>query len=152
MMKAAQDRQQIYADLHLKDIEFAVDDKVLLNVSPMRGVMRFEKKGKLSEKFIGQYEILKNIRELAYQLALPPLMDRVHNVFYVSQLQKYVSDPSHVLEVENIKLDESLTYAEVPKEILYRKVRKIRNGSLSVSINLIEIDDLRCIVVYILQD
>ncbi|XP_074314032.1 uncharacterized protein LOC141649237 [Silene latifolia] len=59
---------------------------------------------------------------------LPPSLDRVHNIFHVSQLRKYVSDPSHVLEVENIELDEALTYIEVPKEILDSKVRKTRNG------------------------
>ncbi|XP_074314283.1 uncharacterized protein LOC141649492 [Silene latifolia] len=127
-MRAAQDRQKSYADLHRRDIEFAVGDKVLLKVSPMRGVMRFGKKGKLSQKFIGPYEILDRVGEVAYRLALPPALDRVHNVFHVSQLRKYVSDPSHILEMENIELDESLSYAEIPKEILDRKVRKTRNG------------------------
>ncbi|XP_074277555.1 uncharacterized protein LOC141601189 [Silene latifolia] len=126
-MKAAQDRQNSYADLHRRDIEFAVGDKVLLKVLPMRGVMRFGKGGKLSQKFIGSYEILGRVGEVAYRLALPLSLDRVHNVFHVSQLRKYVSDPSYVLEVEIIELDEALTYAEVPKEILYRKVRKTRN-------------------------
>ncbi|XP_074277497.1 uncharacterized protein LOC141601129 [Silene latifolia] len=127
-MRAAQDRQKSYADLHRRDIEFAVGDKVLLKVSPMRGVMRFGKKGKLSQKFIGPYEILDRVGEVAYRLALPPALDRVHNVFHVSQLRKYVSDPSHILEMENIELDESLSYDEIPKEILDRKVRKTRNG------------------------
>ncbi|XP_074288838.1 uncharacterized protein LOC141613989 [Silene latifolia] len=70
----------------------------------MRGVMRFEKKGKLSQMFIGPYEILDRVGELAYRLALPPDLDRFHNVFHVSQLRKFVSVPSHVLEVENIEL------------------------------------------------
>ncbi|XP_074289501.1 uncharacterized protein LOC141614653 [Silene latifolia] len=64
---------------------------------------------------------------VAYKLDLPPALDRVHNVFLVSQLRKFVSDPSHVLEVENIEIDESLSYAEVPIEILDHKVRKTRN-------------------------
>ncbi|XP_074271314.1 uncharacterized protein LOC141595246 [Silene latifolia] len=127
-MKAAQDREKRYADLHRKDIEFEVGDKVLLKVSPMRGVMRFGKRGKLSQKFIGPYEILDRVGEVAYRLILPPSLDRVHNIFHVLQLRKYVSDPSHVLEVENIELDEALTYAELLKDILDRKVRKTRNG------------------------
>ncbi|XP_074265672.1 uncharacterized protein LOC141588116 [Silene latifolia] len=94
----------------------------------MRGVMRFRKRGKLSQKFIGAYEILDKVGEVAYCLALPPALDRVHNVFHVSQLQKYVRDPSHVLEAEPIELDDALTYVETPKEILDRKVRKIRHG------------------------
>ncbi|XP_074266037.1 uncharacterized protein LOC141588496 [Silene latifolia] len=121
-MKAAQDRQKSYTVLHRMDIEFPVGDKVLLKVSPMREVMRFGKRGKLSQNFIGSYEILDRIGEVSYRLALPPSLNRVHNVFPVSQLRKYVSDPSYVLEVENIELDESQTYAEVHKEILDRKV------------------------------
>ncbi|XP_074291657.1 uncharacterized protein LOC141618447 [Silene latifolia] len=90
--------------------------------------MGFGKKGKLSQKFIGPYEILDRVGEVAYRIALPPSLDRVHNVFHVSQLRKYVCDLSHVLEVENIELDESLTYAEFPKEILDTKVRNTKNG------------------------
>lgn len=127
-MKGAQDRQKSYADLHRRDVEFVVGDKVLLRVSPMKGVMRFGKKGKLSQKFIGPYEILDRVGEVAYRLALPPSLVRVHNVFHVSQLRKYVSDPSHVIEAETIELDGSLNYEEIPIEILDRKVRKTRRS------------------------
>ncbi|XP_074277984.1 uncharacterized protein LOC141601589 [Silene latifolia] len=127
-MKAALDRQKCYADLHRRNIEFVVGDKVLLKVSPMRGVMRLGKREKLSQKFNGPYEILDRIGEVANRLALPPSLDRVHDVFHVSQLRKYVNDPSHVLEVKNIKLGESLTYVEVPKLIFDRKLHKTRNG------------------------
>ncbi|XP_074265674.1 uncharacterized protein LOC141588118 [Silene latifolia] len=129
-MKAYQDRQKSYADLHRRDIEFEVSDKVLLKVSPMRGVMRFCKRGKLNQKFIGLYEISDRVGEVAYRLASPPSLDGVHYLFHVSRLRKYVSDPSHVLEVENIELDEALTYAEVPIKILNSKVCKTRNGEI----------------------
>ncbi|XP_074282945.1 uncharacterized protein LOC141607492 [Silene latifolia] len=105
-----------------------VGDKALLKVSPMRGVIRFGKREKSSPKFIGPYEILDRVGGVVYQLALPPSLDRVHNMFHASQLRKYVSDTSHVLGAENIELDEVLTYVEIPKEILDRKVRKTRNG------------------------
>ncbi|XP_074277151.1 uncharacterized protein LOC141600799 [Silene latifolia] len=81
-MKAAQDRQKSYAYLHRRDIEFEVGDKVLLKVSPMHGVMRFGKREKLSQKFVGPYEILDRIGEVAYRIALPPALDRVYNVFH----------------------------------------------------------------------
>ncbi|XP_074299878.1 uncharacterized protein LOC141631055 [Silene latifolia] len=74
------------------------------------------------------HEILDQVGEVDYRLVLSPVFDRVHNVFHVSQLRKYVTDPSHVHEVEHIELDEALTYVETPKEILDRKVRKTRNG------------------------
>ncbi|XP_074315251.1 uncharacterized protein LOC141651436 [Silene latifolia] len=127
-MRATQDRQKSYADLRRSDIEFAVGDKVILKVSTMRGVMRFGKRGNLNQKFIGSYEILDRVGEVAYRLALPPALDRVHNVFHSSQLRKCISDPSHVLEAETIKLDDAVTYVETPKEILDRKLRKTRHG------------------------
>ncbi|XP_074291039.1 uncharacterized protein LOC141617792 [Silene latifolia] len=117
-MRAAQDREKSYANLRRSDIEFAVGYKVLLKVYPMRGVMRFGKKEKLSQKFTAPYEILDRVREVAYSLVVPPALDRVHNVFHVSQLRKYISDPLHVLEAETIELDDALTYVETPKEIL----------------------------------
>ena len=131
-MKTAQDRQKSYADVHRRPMEFEVGDKVLLKVSPMKGVMRFGKKGKLSPKFIGPYEILDRVGEVAYHLALPPCLDRVHNVFHVSQLRKYLSDPSHVIEPETIQLDDTLTYEEIPVEILDRKVRNTRRAETAI--------------------
>ncbi|XP_048491431.1 uncharacterized protein LOC125492760 [Beta vulgaris subsp. vulgaris] len=94
--------------------------------------MRFEKKGKLSPKFIGPYEILDRIGEVAYRLALPPGVDRAHNVFHVSQLRRYISDPSHVLQPESLQLDDNMTYEEFPVQILDHKVRKTRKGETKI--------------------
>ncbi|CAH9114854.1 unnamed protein product [Cuscuta epithymum] len=110
-MKAAQDRQKSYADLGRKPAEFELGEKVLLKVSPTRGVMRFGKKGKLSPRFIGPYDILEKVGKVAYRLALPTELDKVHNVFHVSQLKKYVRDESHIInpEVRNPRLNMSQT-------------------------------------------
>ncbi|XP_074314275.1 uncharacterized protein LOC141649484 [Silene latifolia] len=128
-MRATQDRQKSYGDLRRSDIDFAVGDKVLLKVAPMGGVTRFGKRGKSNQKFIGPYEISDRVGEVAYRFALPPALDRVHNVFHVSQLRKYISDPSYVLEAKMIKLDDVLTYVETPKEILDRKEALLRSTS-----------------------
>ncbi|XP_019198272.1 PREDICTED: uncharacterized protein LOC109192134 [Ipomoea nil] len=122
-MKMAQDRQKSYADLGRKPAEFLVGEKVWLKVSPTRGVMRFGKKGKLSPRFIGPYEILERIGNLAYRLALPMELERVHNVFHVSQLKKYVYDPSHVIPPEVVPLDGTMSYEERPIRILDSKTR-----------------------------
>ncbi|XP_074278661.1 uncharacterized protein LOC141602256 [Silene latifolia] len=98
----------------------------------MRGVMRFGKRGKLNKKYIGPYEILHWVGEVYYRLALPPSLDRVHNVFHMSPLRKYVSDPTHILEPEAVEVDESLTYVETAREIIDRKVRKTRNGETAI--------------------
>ena len=74
-------------------------DKVFLKVLPLRKILRFGKKGKLSPRFIGSYEILERIVPVAYRLALPPELAKLHNVFYVSMLQRYRSDGSHILPV-----------------------------------------------------
>ncbi|XP_074265810.1 uncharacterized protein LOC141588259 [Silene latifolia] len=131
-MHAVRDRQKRYADLKRSEIEFVVGDKVLLKVSPIKGVIIFGKRGKPRQKFIRPYKILDRVGEVAYRLALPPALDKFHNVFHVSQLRKYVSDPTHVLEPEHVEIDEQLSYVEVPKEIFERKVRKNRNGETTL--------------------
>ncbi|XP_074278216.1 uncharacterized protein LOC141601809 [Silene latifolia] len=122
-MRAAQDRQKSFEDLKRSGIEVELGDKVLLKVSPMKDVMRFGKRGKLSQKFIGPYEILDRVGDVPYRLALPPALDRVHNVFHISQLRKYVSDPTHGLKPEHVEIDEQMSYVKMPKEILDRKVQ-----------------------------
>ncbi|XP_074282975.1 uncharacterized protein LOC141607517 [Silene latifolia] len=131
-MRAAQDRQNSYADLKRSEIELEVGYKVFLKVSHMKSVMRFRKRGKPSQKFIKPYEILDRVREVAYRLALPQALGKVHNVFHVSQLRKYVSDPTHVLEPEHVEIDERMSYVEMPKELLHRKVRKTRTGETAL--------------------
>ena len=116
----AQSRQKSYADTRRRDLEFEVGDLVFLKVTPMKGVMRFGKKGKLSPKFIGPFEILKRVGKLAYELALPPALSGVHNVFHVSMLRKYISNPSHILSYETLDLSPNLTYQQQPVKILDR--------------------------------
>ena len=111
-IKQAQDRQKSYADLKRKEIEFQVGDMVFVKVAPYRHVLRFGKKGKLAPRFIGPYEVLERVGKVAYRLALPPDMDRIHNVFHVSMLRKYVSDPSHVLQTGQVELSDKLEYEE----------------------------------------
>ena len=96
-MKAAQSRQKSYADQRRRPLEFRVGDHVFLRVSPTKGIARFGKAGKLSLRYIGPYPITQRVGEVAYQLELPTELQRVHNVFHVLQLRKYISDPSHWL-------------------------------------------------------
>lgn len=131
-MKTAQDRQKSYADKYQWHTEFEVGEKVLLKVSPMKGVTQFGMKGKLSFKFIGPYEILERIGEVAYRLALPPEIARVHNVFHISQLRRYISDPSHVLKPDELPLEDNLSYMEVPVKILDSKIWATQNGEVKL--------------------
>ncbi|XP_074299034.1 uncharacterized protein LOC141630044 [Silene latifolia] len=94
-----------YADVRRRPLEFEVSDLVFLRVSPMKGVKRFGIKGKLSPKFIGPYPIVERVGEVAYKLKLPASMGKTHDVFHVSQLRKYVSDPAHVIEPEVLEIE-----------------------------------------------
>ena len=129
---ASQNRQSKYANQHRKDIEFETGDLVLLKVSPWKGVLRFGKKGKLSPRFIGPFEILKRVGKVAYELALPPNLQHIHNVFHVSMLRRYHSDVSHIIEYETVEIQPDLSYEEKPVEILDRKEQVLRNKNISL--------------------
>ena len=94
----AQSRQKRYADVQHRPLGFKVGDHVFLKVMPKRGVVRFGKRGKFSSMFIGPFEILERVGTVAYRLALPPSMSGVHEVFHVSMLRRYTSDPTHVVD------------------------------------------------------
>ncbi|XP_073019327.1 uncharacterized protein [Primulina eburnea] len=126
-VRAAQDRQAKYANIRRRPLIFEKGDRVFLKISPFRGTVRFGNKGKLSPRFIGPYEILERVGDLAYRLALPPALSGVHDVFHVSMLRKYHPDPSHVLPPDEIELDKTLSYIERPIQILDRKDKQLRN-------------------------
>ena len=128
---AAQSRQKSYADNCRRDLEFQVKDWVFLKVSPMKGVMRFGKKGKLSPRYIGPYEIVRKIDKVAYELNLPPDLESVHPVFHVSMLRKCVGDPTRIVPVHDVQVTEKLTYEEIPIAILDRQVRRLRNKEVA---------------------
>ena len=102
-------------------------DKVFLKVSPWRKVIRFGKKRKLSPRFIRPYEVLERIGPVAYRLALPLELAKLHDVFHVSMLQKYHSDESHLLPVQEIQIQEDFSYDEEQKAILAREVKQLWN-------------------------
>ena len=107
-----------------------VGDHVWLRVMPIKGVRRFGVTGKLSPRYIGPFEILRRIGTLAYELALPPQLSHVHNVFHVSILRKYVPDPQHVIDFQTIEVQEDVSYEEMPTSILERKEKILKNRSI----------------------
>ena len=97
-----------------RPLEFEVCDHVFLKVNPKRGVVRFDKRGKLSPRFIGPFEILERIGIVAYRLALPPNMSGVHEKFHVPMLRKYTPDPAHVVDWGHIEVDTDETFEKGP--------------------------------------
>ena len=129
-MKEAQDRQKSYADLHRRNLEFEVGDHVFLKISPVKGVMRFGKFGKLSPRYVGPFEILRRVGVVAYQLALPPTLTSAHDVFHISMLKKYIPDASHKIDFSELKIKEDMSYIEKPLKILDTKERVLRTKTI----------------------
>ena len=131
-LKTAFSRQKSYADPKRKDVSFSARDMVILKVSPMKGVMRFGRKGKLAPRYIGPFEIRSKVGEVAYRLILPHELSRIHPVFHVSMLRKYIPDPSHILQLQTVELNEDLSYEEYPVAIVDRQVRQLCTKDISM--------------------
>ncbi|KAG8483076.1 hypothetical protein CXB51_021971 [Gossypium anomalum] len=128
----ASDRKKSYANLKRKEIEFQVGDIVFLKVSPWKKVPRFGRRGKLSPCIIGPYEVTERVGSVAYRLALPPELEKIHDVFHVSMLHQYRSDPSHVIAPTEVEIYPDMTYGEESVKILAREVKQLRNKSITL--------------------
>nr|CAH67938.1 H0211F06-OSIGBa0153M17.10 [Oryza sativa] len=117
-LRVAQSRQKSYADNRRRDLAFEEGDYVYLRVTPLRGVHRFQTKGKLAPRFVGPFKIVSRRGKVAYQLELPPSMAGIHDVFHVSQLKKCLRVPTKEADPDRIELQEDLTYVEKPVRIL----------------------------------
>ncbi|XP_015169261.1 uncharacterized protein [Solanum tuberosum] len=99
----------------------------LLQEALDQGVMMFGRRGKLSPRYIGPFEILRTVGEVAYELALPPAFSAIHPVFHMSMVRRYVRDESHVLHYDAVELDDRLTFVEEPVVILASDVKRLRS-------------------------
>nr|GEV55269.1 hypothetical protein [Tanacetum cinerariifolium] len=131
-LKAARDRQKIYADKRRKPLEFSVGDYVLLRVSPWKSVVRFGKKGKLAPRFVGPFEIVKKVGPVAYRLDLPEELNGVHDMFHVSSLKKCLADPTVQVPLDEIQVDARLNFVEEPVEILEKEFKKLKRSRIAI--------------------
>ncbi|GKA27469.1 putative reverse transcriptase domain-containing protein [Tanacetum coccineum] len=131
-LKAARDRQKSYADKRRKPLEFEVGDRVLLKVSPWKGVVRFRKKGKLAPRYVGPFEILERIGLVAYRLRLPEELSSVHDTFHVSNLKKCLADANLHVPLDEIKVDKTLRFVEEPVEIMDREIKKLKHKKIAL--------------------
>jgi hypothetical protein len=129
-LKAAQSRQKSYADVRRRELVFQAGDYVYLKVSPMRGLKRFNVKGKLAPRYVGPFKILERKGEVAYQLELPVSLSNVHNVFHVSQFKKCLRVPEEQLPLEELDLQDDLTYEESPIKVLDTAERITRSKTI----------------------
>ncbi|GKE66116.1 putative reverse transcriptase domain-containing protein [Tanacetum coccineum] len=109
---------------------FEVGDRVLLRVSPWKGVIRFGTKGKLAPRYVRPFEILKRIGPVAYRLRLPEELSSVHDTFHVSNLKKCLADANLHMPLDEIKIDKTLHFVEEPVEIMDQEVRRLKRSKI----------------------
>nr|GEU62115.1 putative reverse transcriptase domain-containing protein [Tanacetum cinerariifolium] len=132
IIQAARDRQKSYADLKRKPMDFQVDDRVMLKVSPWKGVVRFGKRGKLNPRYIGPFKVLSKVGDVAYRLELPQQLSRVHNTFHVSNLKKCLSDESLVIPLDELRIDDKLHFVEELVEIMDCEIRQLKRSCIPI--------------------
>ncbi|GJZ51668.1 hypothetical protein Tco_0606183 [Tanacetum coccineum] len=113
-------------------LEFEVGDRVMLKVSPWKGVVRFGKKGKLAPRYVGPFEILERIGPVAYRLRLSEELSGVHDTFHVSNLKKCLADASLHVPLDEIKVDKTLRFVEEPVEIMDREIKSLKRSKISL--------------------
>ena len=108
-------------------MKFEVGDMVFLKVVPWKGVIQFQKRGKLNPRYISQFKILERIRSVTYRLEFSRDLEQIHDVFHVCMLRKYISNPSHVLGAPPIELKEDLSIEVQPVGIVDQKMKELQN-------------------------
>ncbi|GKA66939.1 reverse transcriptase domain-containing protein [Tanacetum coccineum] len=131
-LQATRDRQRSYTNVRQKPLEFQVEDRVMLKVSPQKGVIRFGKQGKLNPRYIGPFKILKQIGPVAYKFELPEELKNVHNTFHVSNLNNCLSDEYLVIPMKELQLDDKLNFVEEPVKIMDREIKQLRQSRIPI--------------------
>ncbi|GJY62217.1 putative reverse transcriptase domain-containing protein [Tanacetum coccineum] len=121
-----------YANIRRKPLEFQVGDRVMLKVSPHKGVIRFGKRGKLNPRYIGPFKILERIGPVAYKLELPKELSNVHSTFYISNIKKCLSDESLIIPMKELRLDDKLNFIEEPVEIMDQEVKQLKQSRIPI--------------------
>nr|GFC33254.1 putative reverse transcriptase domain-containing protein [Tanacetum cinerariifolium] len=129
-LKEVVTRHKSYADLKRKPMEFQVGDKVMLKVSPWKGVVRFGKRGKLNPRYVGPFKVLERIGDVAYKLDLPEELSRVHNTFHVSNLKKCHADEPLAVPLDGLHFDDKLQFMEELVEIMNREVKRLKRSQI----------------------
>ncbi|KAD7477238.1 hypothetical protein E3N88_00374 [Mikania micrantha] len=131
-LKAARDRQKSYADKRRKPLEFEVGDKVLLKVSPWKGMVRFGRRGKLSPRYVGPFEVISRVGPVAYRLKLPEELSNIHDTFHVSNLRKCLINEELAIPHDEIAIDNKLNFTEEPVEVMDRQEKRLKRSRIPI--------------------
>ncbi|GJW51958.1 putative reverse transcriptase domain-containing protein [Tanacetum coccineum] len=131
-IQAARDRQKSYTDVRRKRLEFQVGDRVMLKVSPWKGVIRFGKQRKLNPRYIGPFKVLAKVGTVSYRLELPQQLSRVHSTFYVSNLNKCLSEEPLAIPLDELHIDDKLHFVEELVEIMDREVKQLKQSRILI--------------------
>ncbi|GJU95753.1 putative reverse transcriptase domain-containing protein [Tanacetum coccineum] len=132
-MQAARGQQKSYADLKRKPMEFGVADRVMLKVSPWKGIVRFGKRGKLKPRYVGSFKLLEKVGSIAYKLELPQELSRIYNTFHASNLKKCYPDKPLAVPLEGLHVDDKLRFVEEPVEIMDREVKRLKQSRIPIA-------------------
>ncbi|GKC76707.1 putative reverse transcriptase domain-containing protein [Tanacetum coccineum] len=131
-IQAAHDRHKSYANVRRKPLEFQEGDRVMLKVSPWKGVICFGKRRKLNPRYIGPFKVLEKVGTVAYRLELPQQLSRVHSTFHVSNLKKCLSDKPLAILLDEIHIDDKLYFVEEPVEIMDHEVKQLKQSRIPI--------------------
>ncbi|GJQ92651.1 hypothetical protein Tco_0003790 [Tanacetum coccineum] len=131
-LQDARDRQRSYANIRRKPLEFQVGDRVMLKVSPRKGIIHFGKRGKLNPRYIRPFKILERIGPVACKFELPEELSNVHNTFHISNLKKCLSDESLIIPMKELQLDGKLNFVEEPVEIMDHEVKRLKRSHIPI--------------------
>ncbi|GJS46592.1 putative reverse transcriptase domain-containing protein [Tanacetum coccineum] len=129
-IQAARDRQKSYADLKRKLMEFQVGDRVMLKVLPWKGVVRFDKRGKLNLRYVGPFKVLEKVGSIAYKLELLQELSRVHNTFHVSNLKKCYFDEPLAIPLEGLHINDKLQFVEEAIKIMEWEIKRLKQSRI----------------------
>nr|GEX88534.1 hypothetical protein [Tanacetum cinerariifolium] len=126
------DHKSLQHILDQKELNMRQRDKVMLKVSPWKGVIRFGKRGKLNPRYIGPFKIIAKVGTVAYHLELPEQLSRVHSTFHVSNLKKCLADEPLAIPLDEIQIDEKLYFIKEPVEIMDREVKHLKQSRIAI--------------------